>query len=452
MVNNYTSKDTNESSSKYMNDLPTIYETIPYTGYPLNPFRSKGVPQTLSSTSGGNGYFVQFRFNEDGEWKEQNDYNTFLVDMGSYDIYYRVYYVDYKGNTVYYQPELIGTTTVTIGKAVPFKGWLNSMGPITYDGEEHVLFEGRASSLPKTGTIYYYAHTSGTSKPNITGEIKDVFDTDINNLKGTEEGTYYLWCWIEGNDYFEASDITYMGVSTVIAKPTGYLKTGTLQASNSIEPYNGSEQQLFTGAAIGPDECSNHRILYYAGTTEPNPYTIGYLNIADIKESDAGVYMLYYRMHSCDNYADIPWTYTGIQATINKGVPVFNKDTLTGVETTYTSNNISVFDGSGKITTGEGTIYYCCTTGNRPDDSVIGYENIQAVTVKTPGTYSLWYRIEGPNYEIGWTLVEEVESVVTKRDSNSNSKSLVDYVPMFAVIGVGAVLLLVCAKLGKRRY
>jgi len=451
-VNNYNAENVREedqSSSDFMNDLPTIYETIPYTGYPLIPFRSKGVAKTLSSSTGNSGYYIQFRINEDGDWREQNDY-MYLVEMGSYDIYFRTYYIDYDGNTVYYQPVKIGTTTVTIGKAVPTKGWLGSMGPITYDGEEHVLFYGKASSLPKVGTIYYYAHTSGTYAPYITGTpIQDVFETDIDNLKKADEGTYYLWCWIEGNEYFEASDITYMGISTTIAKPTGSLKTGTLQASNSIEPYNGSKQQLFTGEAIGPDECLNHCILYYASTTEPHPNKIGYLNIADIKETDAGEYMLYYRMHSCDNYADIPWTPTGITATIERALPVFEKGTIEGADTSYTGSNISVFNGTGNITTGEGTIYYYCTSGEQPDDSVIGYENIQAVTAKTPGTYTLWYRIEGTNYEVGWTHAG-VEAVITKRDSMPTSKSIIDFVPLMVVVGFALVLFLVCSKLGKR--
>jgi len=96
-VNNYNAENVREedqSSSDFMNDLPTIYETIPYTGYPLIPFRSKGVAKTLSSSTGNSGYYIQFRINEDGDWREQNDY-MYLVEMGSYDIYFRTYYIDY---------------------------------------------------------------------------------------------------------------------------------------------------------------------------------------------------------------------------------------------------------------------------------------------------------------------------------------------------------------------
>ncbi len=325
--------------------------------------------------------------------------------------YYAFY--DKNGNYVYAGGNTIRNVTASgIRTAEPTQEPA-AVSDLTYDGNAHNLVtRGEAPH----GRVLYSIAQDGA------------YSTAIP--RGTNAGTYQVWWKVQGDDGY--NDYTPEGPITVTIAQAP-LDGVTLPTANNGLTYNGGKQELL--ASAGEVTGSGGTMEYALGTETEAPaadsdWKTAHTEITAVK---AGTYYVWYKVTSSDpnhTYGG-PWC---VAVTIQKAASGVTEQPVLAADWSFDNVEYPLLVPGG--TADGGTMMYAVRTDESAPAEGDWKDSAGLITGKDPGTYYVWYKIEGDENHKDTAPVKIGEVVV----GNSEAKIGEKYYPTLqeAVDAAGA--------------
>lgn len=258
------------------------------------------------------------------------------------------------------------------------------------------------------GKLQTLINSSKQTEPMVEYSLDEISWTkDIDDIQGALAATYTVYYrGAEGNDYFVQN--SYKSITVVIRKDVGDVKTIPTGKSPT---FNGSAQTIFDVGIAKQSET----VLEYRFADDPN--TNHWETDPDkMQKTNAGVYILYYRVKASDNVSQGEQGETTVQilkAPIEfsnvwvNGNLRYNAQEQSAILTDFDfrlTNNLKIgnrdMDGITRIA-GEVGIFEYGVSQSKDVYPATASQNYLDAKIKNAGTYYVWCRVWAGDNHLG---------------------------------------------------
>ena len=325
----------------YINTKPTA-KTLTYTG---------SAQQLINAGNDASGT-IQYSL-DNKTWSTSIPTGT---DAKTYTVYYKV---DASSN---YNAVNSANINVTISKANSSVKTAPTAKTLTFNNADQELINAGAAN---NGTMQYKLNSNGT------------YGTSIPKAKNA--GSYTIFYKVVGNNNY--NDVAEKSITVTIKKANGSVTAPTAKTLT----YTGSAQAL-----VNAGSTSTGTIQYKLGT--------GSYNAAIPTATNAGTYIVYYKVVGNGNYNDV--AEKSINVTINKAAA--NITAPKAKTLTFNNANQNLLD-AGSCTTG--TIKYSTDNSNWSTTIPQG---------KDAKTYTIYYKVDSTNNNYNGVGSTKLSPVINK--------------------------------------